>query len=258
MSRPVVCLYVVGAPPDPIRDRHGSFEDWFARMLAAHRVTMQPFDGRGGALPALDRLDGVIITGSPASLTEPEPWMEAAVELIRDAHLLRKPLLGVCFGHQLIGAAFGGQVMRNPRGWEMSTHDIELTSGGRRDPLFDGLPARFGVNLSHEDIVDADTLSPYNGIRVLAGSARSEVQAVAAGASIRGVQFHPEFSGQVAAAYVHARWERLAEDASQRAAPEDMPERLLARARDCPESEQVLHNFLVHFVLPAARPDRGG
>lgn len=249
MPRPVVCLYVVGTPPDPVRAQHGTFEDWFARLLAAHDVDMQPFDGCDGHLPDLAAVDAVIITGSPASVTRPEPWMEAAVETIREAHHRRMPLLGVCFGHQLIGAAFGGQVVRNPRGWEMSTFAVSLTGGGRRDPLFDGLPERFDVNLSHEDIVDAATLSPYNGIRVLAGNPKAAVQAVAAGPSIRGVQFHPEFTGPITAAYIHTRWDRLAEDAARRDAPDDGPAHMLAHVRDSPAGEQVLHNFLTHFVL---------
>lgn len=255
MPRPVVCLYIAGAPPDPVHAQHGSFTDWFARLVAAHEIELQPFDSRDGGIPALDRVDGVIITGSPASVTEPEPWMEAAVELIRDAHALRTPLLGVCFGHQLIGAAFGGLVTRNPQGWEMCTLDVELTSAGRRDPLFDGLPERMAVNLCHQDIVDAETLSPYNGIRVLAGSPRAAVQAVSAGSSIRGVQFHPEFTGEILRSYIHTRQDRLIEDADQRRAPEDMPEHLLARTQDSPAGERVLHNFLTHFVLPRARAD---
>lgn len=245
----MVCLYVTGTPPAPVRDVHGRFEDWFGRLLAAHDVDMRPFDGTGVDLPDLAAADAVIITGSPASLTTPEPWMEAAVEMIREVHHRRMPLLGVCFGHQLIGAAFGGQVVRNPRGWEVSSHEVALTEGGRGDPLFDGLPERFAVNMCHEDMVDAETLSPFNGIRVLAGNDKAAVQAVAAGPGIRGVQFHPEFSGPITAAYIQTRWDRLAEDAARRDAPEDAPENLLPRASDCPASEQVLHNFLTHFVL---------
>ena len=249
MTKPSVCLYIAGTPPAPVRDVHGTFEDWFGRLLGAHDVDMRPFDGRGGDLPDMAAVDAVVITGSPASLTTPEPWMEAAVDMIREAHHRRTPLLGVCFGHQLIGAAFGGQVTRNPRGWEVSSCEVSATAGGRGDPLFAGLPERFAVNMCHEDIVEAETLSPRNGIHVLAGNAKAAVQAVAAGPSIRGVQFHPEFSGPITAAYIQTRWDRLAEDAARRDAPEDAPAQLLSRARDCPANEQVLHNFVTHFVL---------
>jgi GMP synthase (glutamine-hydrolysing) len=190
-----------------------------------------------------------VITGSPASLTRPEPWMEVGVELVRDAHHQGTPLLGVCFGHQMIGAAFGGHVIENPNGWALSTYEVEITETGRADPLFDGIPDVFDVNLSHRDIIHSETLSPMNGVRVLAGNAKAEVQAVAAGDAIRGVQFHPEFSGAITRSYQEIRHQTLADDADARGAEHEHPDRLTERTRDCPHAEAVFTNFIRHFVL---------
>ncbi len=253
MSRPVICLYLVGETSDEIRARHGSYTDWFGRLFARHDVDVRPVDGyRAADLgPPLDpgAYDGIVITGSPSSLAAPEPWMERAIALVRAAYEQQTPLFGVCFGHQLIGAALGGQVVRNPRGWQISTLDIELNDAGRDDPLFDGLPARFAVNLSHQDIICERTLADDSVVEVLAGNPKSAVQAVAAGPRMRGVQFHPEFSGPVIGAYIESRRDILSDDASRRQAPHEMPDPLLALVRDSPAGEQVMHNFVDHFVV---------
>jgi GMP synthase (glutamine-hydrolysing) len=240
MSRHPVLLYVLGHPPDPVAAAHGPFRRWFER-IAGDTLDLRVFDGTTGAVPASpEEFAGAVLTGSPASMTEPEPWMEIAVEWLRHAAHAGTPVLGVCFGHQLIGAAYGGSVIKNPCGWEMSTHAVELTEDGRADLLFEGLDHRFDVNLSHADIVDADTLAPANGIRVLARNPMSEVQALAAGDSIRGVQFHPELTGAITRSYVEHRRDRLAD-----------PDAMAARARNCPAGAAVFANFTKHWIQRA-------
>ncbi|WP_428264176.1 type 1 glutamine amidotransferase [Haliangium sp.] len=253
MSRPVVSLYVTGAPSGPIRERYGTYVDWFGRLLATHEVEMRPVDAIAGETVELDQVDGVVITGSASSLTAPEPWMEPGLALVRAAHARNTPLLGVCFGHQLIGAALGRRVIRNPAGWELATAAIELNQHGRRDPLFDGLPNRFEVNMCHQDVVESAGAdrpdSEQARLEVLAGNRKAPIQAMAAGPRMRGVQFHPEFSGPVTAAYIDSRRDLLTEDALRLDAPDDLPDKLLAQVHDSPEGEAVLHNFIRHFVL---------
>lgn len=237
-SRPV-CIYVTGDPPESIRAAHGDYATWFARVFERQGATCEVVDGRGdGGPPDPRRFAGIAITGSAASLTAPEPWMEAGVELVREAARTGTPVLGICFGHQLIAACFGAQVIQNPAGWELSTHDVELTPAGEADPLFSGLPRTFAVNSSHRDAIAEDTLATGNGARILARSSRA-IQAIAGWDSIRGVQFHPEFSGEVTRRYVELRGGEMAEPVRA-----DLRE----RARDCPAGEQVLANWIEHFV----------
>jgi GMP synthase (glutamine-hydrolysing) len=243
---------VLGAPPDDVVRVHGDFVGWFLRLLAEHPVTVDVVDGTGAAPPPDPRnLAGVVMTGSPASLTAPEPWMEGAVELVREAARVGTPVLGVCFGHQVIGAAYGAGVVRNPRGRETSTHTVELTEAGRADPLFYGLPATLRVNFSHHDVVDPDGLAPKGGVRILAQNARADVQALAAGDAIRGIQFHPEFSAARVKAYIASRYADLAAEAATRNAPADHPDELLAQAQDSPDAIAVFANFMRYFVVKA-------
>jgi GMP synthase (glutamine-hydrolysing) len=249
ISWPRICLHVTGEPGERVRARHGTFVDWFMRLFADHEVRVEPFDATTGQLPDNHRsYDAVVITGSPASLTEPATWMEAAVEWIRDAHGTGQPVLGVCFGHQLIAAAFGASVIRNPAGWQLGTLAVEVWGSGQTDPLFHGLPGRFEVNFVHQDTADADTLSPQNGVRVLASSPKARVAAIAAGPNIRGVQFHPEVTGAINRANLEARRDDLSREHARSGAAGDDPEQILAGLRDAPQGEQVFHNFIERFA----------
>src|SRR5436305_1546055 len=131
-----ILLYRNGETAAEVVRDVGNYREWFGRVLGEraalhlHLAWQQPRPEHAG-------FDGVVLTGSPLSLVEPTPWMDEAARFVVDAAAAGVPLLGVCFGHQLVGRAFGGQVRKNPRGWEAGTHEVELTDDGRRDRLFD-------------------------------------------------------------------------------------------------------------------------
>jgi GMP synthase (glutamine-hydrolysing) len=230
-------LLQLGEAMDPIRDAHGGYRDWFE---AAWGGPLTVVDGRpGGPHPDPRAFAGLIVSGSPASLCEPAAWMDDACALVIRAKDAGTPVLGVCFGHQLIGRASGGRVIENPAGWEMGTHEVRLHPRGQDDWLLAGLPARARVNLTHRDAICPDTRPGH--LEVLAESDQTAIQAVAWGEHVRGVQFHPEITGAVAKAYIHHRRHLL------RAQADD----LHARTTDAPDGVQVLANFR-RFVARAA------
>ena len=181
-----VLLVRTGRPSAAVTARHGDFGAWFERLLAP-RVAVEQADATA-PLPLAARYDGVLLTGSLASVTERAPWMVSlahwSLAAARD-----RPVLGVCFGHQLLGWALGARVERNPRGPDGGARAVTLTALGVADPLFAGLPGTFLAPEAHEDHVA--TVPP--GARLLASSARTPVEAFAAGDHLRAVQFHPEF-----------------------------------------------------------------
>ncbi len=249
MARRPVCIHVCGAPPPPVAAEHGVFADWFRRLLSVHPVDAVAVDARAGRRPDASGFAGIVVTGSPASVAEPEPWMDATVELVRDARRSGTPVLGVCFGHQIVAAALGGSVLVNPLGWEVGTRAVELTAEGQTDPLFAGLGPTVRVNFSHRDVVDPASLPP--GCPVLARNHKSGAQAFAAGDAVRCVQFHPEFDGATARGYLRTRHDVLAADAAARGAPDEHPAVLLEQTGDTPDSERIFHNFIRHWVLAA-------
>jgi GMP synthase (glutamine-hydrolysing) len=129
----------------------------FRRELAADLVEFVVSDGR---LPPGDDYDydydGVVVTGSAAAAYRDEPWIEGSREWVADAHRRGLPILGVCFGHQLLASALGGRVepMCEDRaadgGFELGYREVERIGDG---PLLAGLGDRFTVFTSHGDRV---------------------------------------------------------------------------------------------------------
>lgn len=243
---PRLLVYRTGnTHPDVVRDVDDYFQ-WFGRILG-ERALLVEHVAFEAPRAELDGIDGVIITGSPLSVAEPEPWMDEACEHLRGAARRGIPILGTCFGHQLLAHAFGGRVRRNPRGWEAGTHEVELTDEGKRDPLFAGLPPRFLANQSHRDEVEG----AVPGAVLLARSGRADVQALAFCEHVRGVQFHPEMNGRIIHRVVSQRRELLTEDANVHGRPEEGADALLGRAADTPLAESVIGNFVEQFVRRA-------
>ncbi len=231
-----VLILQAGSADPTVRAALGDYPAWFARHLAARvevRVT-RPYEER---LPPLAPFHGLVMTGSPLSVTWPEPWMDEAAGYMVDAARTR-PVLGVCFGHQLLAKALGGRVEPNPRGREGGTAEVELTEAGARDPLFAGLPRRFHAQQMHADHVVE--LPPR--ATLLATNGFSPAQAFAVGEAIRCIQFHPEMDARRSRLLGEARRELLDAEAPGGAMA------VLGSIQVTPEAEQSLTNWLERFV----------
>ncbi len=229
MPLPILLLHC-GLPPKAISSVHNGYAAWFQRGLGSDRELVHWHVQQDLSQPVLANFSGIVVTGSPASLTEPEPWMEVVVECIREAAETAIPLLGVCFGHQLVGCAFGAATILAPDDGEHGSLAIALTAEGQSDPLFENIPPSFLAQLTHFDMVDPMAVAFSNGLRVLASSEGTPVQALAAGNSIRSVQFHPEFNQEIMRSYL------TEEDRDQSA------------ALSCPHASLVFKNWLRFWV----------
>lgn len=194
-----VTILLAGHAPDTIRARHGDFPAWFihAARLPRSRVRVVHI-ADDEALPAIDTIAGAIITGSGAMVTDRLPWSERAASWIREAVDQALPLFGVCYGHQLMAHAMGGQVDYLPGGREIGTQLISRTDQAVTDRAGHALPANFRAHTTHEQSV----LEAPAAARVLARSARDPHQMLRYGTHALSTQFHPEFSAEVMRAYV--------------------------------------------------------
>lgn len=188
-----------GSTFSTIKQEFGDFEDW---MIAGCGVPVAEVSVinviEGESLPSVESISGMIITGSPSMVTDQEAWMRALACWIVRAVERDIPVLGVCFGHQLLAQAMGGAVDYHPQGREIGTVSIELTAEGMRDPLLGYLPDTFKAHVTHAQTV---TRLPENALR-LAGNPYESHHAFRIGSCAWGVQFHPEFTEDIMQAYV--------------------------------------------------------
>jgi len=148
----------------------------------------------------IEDADAWIITGSKYSVYDDIPWIENLESFITKLYNANKSLLGICFGHQMIAQALGGDVKKNIHGWELGSYKISLRDIARSHPLFAGIDNNEIFYESHQDVV---VKLPKNA-EELAYTKKGN-QSFTINSNIFGVQFHPEFSYEVTKALMEAR-----------------------------------------------------
>ncbi|MDO8409884.1 MAG: type 1 glutamine amidotransferase [Phenylobacterium sp.] len=187
-----------GGPPAPLEAQFGGYPDMFQALLGPNAHDYVVFDAEAGELPASpEACAAYLITGSSAGVYDPLPWIEDLSDFLR-ASKGRAGLVGVCFGHQIMAQAFGGQVIKSPKGWGVGLHTYEVSDPAawmdRSGPI--------AVAASHQDQV----VKAPPGARVVAGSdftpfgmlAYDDQPAIS-------IQLHPEFEPAYAKALIEAR-----------------------------------------------------
>jgi GMP synthase (glutamine-hydrolysing) len=236
MSKPrkPLAIFKVGSTWPAMAARHGDFEDWLRRGLgkeAEPHIAVVPV-ADGAPLPAPEHLAGAIITGSHAMVTDRPAWSEALAHWLRQAVPAGLPVLGICYGHQLLAHALGGEVADLAPEPEVGTICVALTEASRDDPLFHDLPPRFPAHASH---VQSARRLPDNAVH-LARSQREPHHAFRVGPRAWGVQFHPEFDTEAMGAYVR-RW------AEKPNAPKRDWAAVQAGVEDTPAAAEITRRF---------------
>lgn len=238
MNSPLIGILKVGSTrlSQARARRGGDYDVWFRQAMEPMDVRSVTVDGVAGPLPERVDWDGLIITGSSSSVHHRAPWSEAAGAWVAARIQEGLPTLGVCYGHQLIADALGGESLPNPGGPEVGTFEVEVHTD---DPLFDGLPGTFKTHLIHYDAVTR--LPP--GARALARSAATEFQAFAIGEHVRCVQWHPEFDAE-------GTREAVLQDAEALLRAGQDPVAAAAGVVPLPQGTRVIENFVRFFVRP--------
>jgi GMP synthase-like glutamine amidotransferase len=194
-----VAILGTGRPPAPLVEQFGDYADMFAAMLGPS-FELQRFDVQAGELPDPAAHDAFLITGSPAGVYDPLPWIEPLMEFIRSASEAK--MVGVCFGHQVMAEALGGHVEKSDKGWGAGLHRYTMV---RPEPWIDGGGA-IAIPASHQDQV---VVQPPN-TEVVAASDFTPFAALAwTDRPAISFQFHPEFSPAFAKALIEKRYDKV-------------------------------------------------
>jgi len=176
----------------------GDFEDWIFKGLGVGKDNIRVVDiPKGEALPAVETCKAVVISGSHAAVTQNLSWSVAIEQWIPNLIQSKIPILGICYGHQLLAKAMGGIVDFHTKGIEIGTTIIEIVEDGTSDPLFKGLPTTFKAHVCHNQTV---TRLPDQAVQIAKNSFEPN-HAFRIGQSAWGIQFHPEFDDRIMAAY---------------------------------------------------------
>lgn len=234
-----IALVKTGCTIEQIKPRHGDFENWFAAgMGITDFLQIDVF--RQQPLPAPADLAGVVITGSPAMVSAREDWSERTAEWLRHVVHAGIPVLGVCYGHQLLAHAHGGRVGPNPAGRQIGTVKTQRIDMHGKDPLLGQLPEIFPAQTSHSEVV----LELPPDARRLATSPLDDNFALRFADRAWGLQFHPEFSAPVVSDYIRYRAADLRDEGLD-------PEALLAAVTATEAARSVLKKFTALVQNPS-------
>lgn len=221
-----------GQAPDALKPQTGDYPDMFHRLLADQGLTFQTWHVEAMEFPAsVHDAEGWLITGSRHGAYEDHPFIRPLEQFIRDAYAAGVPVVGICFGHQIMAQAMGGKVQRHEGGWAVGPTDYDF--GGETVTL----------NAWHRDQV----VEPPPGAKVLASNDFCKVAALGYGDTMFSLQAHPEFRSEFVDGLMRTRGPGL------------VPDEVMARARerlDAPLSAPAIAGRIAAFFkMPRQRRD---
>ena len=213
-----------GHSPDALSDEMGDYDEMFRDLLGGHDFEFGTFAVVDGQFPAsTDDADGWVITGSRHGAYEDHDWIPPLEQLIRDIRDNGQPLIGVCFGHQVIAQALGGKVEKFGGGWAVGPTEYDM--GGK--PVV--------LNAWHQDQV---TQLP-EGAKVLASNEFCKNAVVSYGDTIWTVQPHPEYGAKFIDGLIRTRGRGLV--------PDPVLDSAAANLTDDTSSSDIA-NFMAEFL----------
>jgi len=230
-----ILVVKTGDPVPAVEARRGPFAkmitDTIGPLWQGDYVVI---DARTEELPPAGDAAAIVITGSSANVPTRDAWMLRMEAWLRDVVGSHVPTFGICFGHQILAQALGGEVVKNPRGREIGTKTITRHT---HDPIFEGLGDEFQANVTHLDTVGR--LPP--GAVSLAQSPLDDHQAIRFSDACYGVQFHPEIDADIMRGYIEMRREILLSEGLD-------ADRFHADVTDAITGAETLRNFVRHFL----------
>ncbi len=199
-----IAILETGAPPGTLADRFGDYPAMM-RALLDGAGSFETFDVQEGEYPADPSAYGaLLVTGSAAGVYDDLPWIAPLLDYLRVAKGKTR-MVGICFGHQAMAQAFGGQVIKSPKGFAVGRQAYRVQA---RAPWMAGGGEEVALAVSHQDQVVG--LPP--GATVLAGSDFTPYGALDFGDGAISFQQHPEFDAPFARALVEIRRKRLGDE----------------------------------------------
>lgn len=237
----VIGLLECGQTPAGWIAEHGEMADPFPPFLrrADPLLEFKVYKAHRHELPgSIDACDAWLVTGSPHSVYEHPAWQPALADfLVRAAR--QRPVVGICYGHQLLHEAFGGQVEKEAGGWGIGVQRYALNERPAWAAACAEPRDAFRLIALHQDQVTR----PAPGTRVLAGNAFCRVAITTIGANVFTVQAHPEMTRRLAREIYEDQRDRQGDEAT----------RLAVRSLDGEIDDQAAARWILAFIAHRSR-----
>ncbi|XP_062178150.1 gamma-glutamyl peptidase 5-like [Alnus glutinosa] len=189
------CVLLCAEDSEYVKKMYGGYFGVFVRMLAEEGESWDVYRVASGELPDDDEIalfDGFVITGSCNDAHGNDVWICKLLNLLKKLDDMKKKVLGICFGHQILGRALGGKTGRNMSGWDIGVTTIHLSSSSK---LFSSLkiPPTLSLIECHRD--EVRELPPK--AEVIAWSDKTGIEMFRYGDHIMGIQGHPEYTKDI-------------------------------------------------------------
>lgn len=203
MSATRIGILEAGRLPPEIEDTHGTYPRMFESLLSVDNAgfDFQTYAAVDNTLPAsTDECDAWLVTGSRFGAYDDEPFIPKLKDFLARAFADHVPIVGICFGHQILAEALGGRVVKSSKGWGVGVHDYRVT---KTAPWMIGARGSFSIYAMHQDQIE--TLP--DGAEVLAGSDFCPYGVLVYGDTAISFQGHPEYGSQFGREFVKMRLE---------------------------------------------------
>ncbi|TCK07427.1 glutamine amidotransferase-related protein [Marinobacterium mangrovicola] len=231
-------ILATGITPPELLGQHGSYADMFEALLGKEdpEMSFEVFDVRDDHFPeSIEGFDAWVITGSRCGVYDDLPWMQRLKGLIKEIYAAGQPMVGICFGHQIVASAFGAKVQKYDGGWGvgLNTYRVE----GEHGFVDSGEPDSFTINAMHQDQV----LELPENASLFASSDFCQYAGLVYDDRILTLQAHPEFNNPFERELVASR--------RGPTVPEAVADKALAglETGQQPESERVAR-WMVRFL----------
>jgi GMP synthase-like glutamine amidotransferase len=186
-QRKIIGVLETGRPPESLSEDYPDYPTMVADWLSPVDADFKFFAALDGELPASPaECDLWVITGSRFGVYEGHPWIPQLEDFVRACHSASRPMVGICFGHQLIAQALGGVVGKSDKGWGLGVTSYPAQNWpkelGHTEPSLD-------IQAYHQDQVE--TAPP--GAQVISSTDFCPISALWYPGFAITVQGHPEF-----------------------------------------------------------------